>query len=456
MRILKGPADWPSVLLGRAGAYDPDAGLQDAERAGAWSAWKRAAPSLSPSAIIRIVSEAGLRGRGGAGYPTGDKWRTCAAQESSRRYVVANGYEADPGAQLDRTLMELDPHAVVEGLAFAAFAVGATEAYLAVKSGYATAVRRLLSAIRTAEEAGYLGQDALGAGFDLHIHLREVQGAFVLGEETALLRALEGRRAQPDQRPPYPAVTGLWGKPTVVNNVETLAAVPWIVANQAKAYAAIGTPADAGTTLVQLGGALANSGIVEVPLGTTLRQVIDAVGGGTWGTLKAVFVGGPSGGFLPPSALRTPLTADGLGAAGAIMGSGSILVVDQGTCLVDLAALMTRFMSDEACGKTIPCRIGTRRLYEIGERYISGRGRPSDPELMQDLCSDIRDGALCGHEISATNPLLTGMRYFTDEFEAHIVRGVCPAGTCRPLPPVTAVSTQATPPATRSTPVSHA
>lgn len=443
MRILKGPADWPSVLLARAGTYDPDAGIADAERAGAWTAWKKAAPSLSRAAVIRLVSEAGLRGRGGAGYPTAEKWRTCAAQESDRRYAVGNGYEADPGAQLDRTLMEQDPHAVVEGLAFAAFAVGASEAFLAVKAGYATAVRRLRAAIRQAEEAGYLGQDALGAGFDLHIHLREIQGAFVLGEETALLRALENKRAQPDQRPPYPAIKGLWDKPTVVNNVETLAAVPWIVANGAKAFAAIGAEGNAGTTLVQLGGALGEAGVAEVPLGTSLKQIIDTVGGSATGKLKAVFVGGPSGGFLPPSALEsTVLTPGSLGAAGAIMGSGSILAVDEGTCLVDLAALMTRFMSDEACGKTIPCRIGTRRLYEIGERYTSGRARPADPTLMQDLCSDIRDGALCGHEITATNPLLTGMRYFSDEFEAHIVRGECPAGTCRPLPPVSRRSTQ--------------
>lgn len=453
MRILKGSAEWPSVLLARAGAYDPDGGLPDAERAGAWSAWRRIAPSLSPSAVIRIVTESGLRGRGGAGYPTGDKWRACAAQAADRRYVVANGYEADPGAQLDRTLMEIDPHGIVEGLAFAAFAVGATEAHLAVKAGYTTAVHRLRAAIRTAEEAGYLGQDALGAGFDIHIHLREVQGAFVLGEETALLRALEDRRAQPDQRPPYPAVRGLWGKPTVVNNVETLAAVPWILANGARAYAALGSTTDAGTTLVQLGGAVRHPGIAEVPLGTTLGEILGGIGGGPASPVKAVFVGGPSGGFLPPEAADTPFTPQGLGSVGAIMGSGSILAVDQGTCLVDLAALMTRFMSDEACGKTIPCRIGTHRLYEIGERFISGRARPTDPQLMQDLAADIRDGALCGHEITATNPLLTGMRYFAQEFEDHFLRGMCAAGTCRPLPPVTPKRVQSSPSATPSSPV---
>jgi NADH:ubiquinone oxidoreductase subunit F (NADH-binding) len=440
MRILKGLDGWPSVLLARAGTYDPDAGLAEAERAGAWSTWKRMAPAVGPATIVRMISESGLRGRGGAGFPTGDKWRICASTEADRRYAVANGYEADPGAQLDRTLMEADPHAIVEGLAFAAFAVGAQHAYIAVKASYTTAVRRLRAAIRLAEEAGYIGSDALGAGFDLHIELTELQGAFVLGEETALLHAIANKRAMPEQRPPYPATRGLFDRPTVVNNVETLAAVPWILTNGSRAYAAIGIEGDRGTTLVQLGGAVRKPGVVEVPLGTKLRQVIRGVGGSvpTGATLKAVFVGGPSGGFLPPDALDTPITTAALGAAGAIMGSGSILAVDDTSCLVDLATLMTRFMSDEACGKTIPCRIGVRRLYEIGERYTTGRTRPTDPQLTSDLCSDIRDGALCGHEMTATNPLLSVMRYFPDEFEDHVVRGICPAGVCRLLPPVTA------------------
>jgi NADH:ubiquinone oxidoreductase subunit F (NADH-binding) len=440
MAIVKGTTGWPSVLLARAGAYDPAQGLAAAEQAGAWDAWKRHAPSISPATLIRQVSESGLRGRGGAGYPTGDKWRACAAREADRRYVVANGYEADPGAQVDRTLMETDPHAVVEGLAFAAFAVGAKQAYLAVKASYTNAIRLLRAAIREAEEAGFIGTDALGAGFDIHIELTEIQGAFVLGEETALLLAIQDKRAMPEQRPPYPSTRGLWDRPTVVNNVETLAAVPWIVANGAEAYAKLGVDSDRGTTLVQLGGAVRRPGVLEVPFGTTLREILSGPGGGVpvGGHLQAVFVGGPSGGFLPLDALDTPLTNKALTAAGAIMGSGSILAVDQAACLVDLATLMTRFMSDEACGKTIPCRIGTRRLYEIGERAITGRARPADPQLMKDLCSDIRDGALCGHEITATNPLLTVMRYFPDEFEDHVVRGICRAGVCRMLPPVTA------------------
>ena len=325
MAILKGPEGWPSVLLARAGTYDPDGGLADAERAGAWSTWKKLAPSTSPASIIRTIGESDLRGRGGAGYPTAEKWRKVAAAEADRRYVVANGYEADPGALLDRTLMETDPHAVVEGLAFAAFAVGATEAFLAVKAGYTVAVRRLRAAIRSAEEAGYIGQDALGAGFDLHLELREIQGAFVLGEETALLRAIENKRAQPDQRPPYPTERGLQGRPTVVNNVETLAAVPWIVANGGAAYQKLGMNGQAGTTLVQLGGALNRTGVAEVPMGVTLKEVLRGVGGGVpRGKLKALFVGGPSGGFLPPESLDTQLTPGSLAEMGAIMGSGSI------------------------------------------------------------------------------------------------------------------------------------
>jgi len=446
MAIIKGPAEWRSVLLARAGAYDPDGSLAEAERAGAWVTWRKTAPTQSPASIIRSVSTADLRGRGGAGYPTGRKWQTVAAQGSDRRYVVANGYEADPGAQLDRTLMETDPHLVLEGLALAAFAVGARESFIAVKATYTTAVRRLRAAIRSAEEAGYIGQDALGAGFDLHIELRELQGAFVLGEETALLRSIEGKRPQPDQRPPYPAERGLWDKPTVVNNVETLAAVPWIVANGGEAYAKLGMNGQAGTTLVQLGGTVNRAGVAEVPMGIPLRDLLRGVAGGEpRGRLKALFIGGPSGGFLPPEALDTQLTPGSLSEMGAIMGSGSILALDGTTCLVDLATLMTRFMGDEACGKTIPCRIGTRRLYEIGERYITGRTRPTDQQLMADLCSDIRDGALCGHEISATNPLLSGMRYFRDEFDAHILRGECPAGVCRPLPPVAAQTPAAAP-----------
>jgi NADP-reducing hydrogenase subunit HndC len=433
MRILESPRGWPRVMLARAERSGAD-GMEGAEKAGAWRAWRQAVAQMDPEAVVAAVTTSGLRGRGGAGYPTGAKWRTCRDQDAPRRHVVANGYEADPGAQLDRTLMETDPHGVVEGTALAAFAVGADDAIIAVKAGYGRAIERLTAAVRAAEERGYIGANALGAGFDLHISVRQVQGAFVLGEETVLLRQLEGKRAQPDQRPPYPAVRGLWAEPTVVNNVETLAAVPWIVANGGEAYAKIGARGSPGTTLVQVGGAVGEAGIAEVPMGTRLGDILQrAAKTDATDSVKAVFVGGPSGGFLPPDALDTRLGFDSLEEAGAIMGSGQLLVLDQGACLVELATLMARFLNDEACGKTIPCRIGTKRLAEIGDRFVGGRPMPDDVERLQELASDVRDGALCQLEYTAPNPLLSGMRYFAQEFEDHIVRSTCPAGVCRPL-----------------------
>ena len=428
MDILKGPRGMPRILLARAGKYEPEGPLAAAHKAGAWSAWKKTVGSMDPHAVIRVVAESGLRGRGGAGYPTGDKWRAAAAEEADQRYVVANGFEADPGAQLDRTLMESDPHAILEGLAFAAYAVGATRAYVAVRAALATSTRRLQSALRMAEEAGYLGSDVLGTGYNLHVEVVALPGGMVVGEETTLMRAIENKRAQPDQRPPYPTRRGLWGRPTVVNNVETLAHVPWIVANGAADFARIGDDAYPGTTLLQLGGAVGTPGIVEVPLGMSLRRLLEL--GAAASDAKAVLVGGPAGGLLPPSELDTLYTPADLAAKGAIMGSGTIVVAGAGTCVVDMATTLERYLADESCGKTIPCRIGLRRLYEIGRRATEGLSRPSDPQVLMDLAADVRDGALCGLEYCAPNPFLTGMRYFADEFEDHFVRGRCPAGTC--------------------------
>lgn len=447
MELLKGRRGWPSILLARAGAYDPageGAGMAAAESAGAWGAWRRAVSTMTPEAVIRVVAEAGLRGRGGGAFPTGEKWRATRAADSRSRQVVANGFEADPGAQVDRMLMEQDPHLVVEGTALAAYAVGATEATIVVGAGGATAAARLRGAIAAAEVAGYLGENVLATGQSLWIDVRELTGSFVVGEETVLLRALEEKRAQPDQRPPFPSEKGLRGRPTAVNNVETLAAVPWIVTNGPSAYAAIGDPAEPGTTLVQLTGAVVRSGILEVPTGTPLQTILDAASGSAPVTnapaLKALFVGGPAGGFLPPSALQTPLTQAALVAAGALTGSGSIVGVDASSCIVELATLMTRFLSDEACGKTIPCRIGTRRLAELGQGFCTGHCRPSDQDLLRSLAADVRDAALCGLEANAANPLLSGMRYFATEFEDHIVRGSCPAGVCHPVRAVAAVA----------------
>jgi NADH:ubiquinone oxidoreductase subunit F (NADH-binding) len=428
--VVSGAKGWPQVLLARAADGEvPD--IEAAEAKGAWEAFRKATGELTPEVVLHTISESGLRGRGGAGYPTGAKWRDCVRQPDPVHYVVANGFEADPGAQVDRTLMELDPHAVVEGTAIAAWVVGAEQAIIAVSSSAPVAAERLRGAIEEAEARGYVG----GAvdGRSLVIEVREVTGSFVVGEETVLLRALEGQRAQPDQRPPHPSRSGLWGKPTVVNNVKTLAAVPWIVAHGAGAYNSLGASETPGTTLVQLGGVVRKPGIVEVPLGTTVREIIDGPGGFVHGSLKAVLVGGPTGGFLPPDGLDTPLTYADLGAAGAVAGSGTLLALDESACLVDVAALMTRYLNDNACGKTIPCRIGTRRLSELGAGFCSGHVRPRDAELLTELAADVHDAALCGLEKDAANPLLSVMRYFAPEFEAHSVRGECPAGVCQPI-----------------------
>ena len=440
MDLLKGRRGWPSLLLARAGTYDPSgegAGIAFAESGGAWVAWRRAVTTMTPEAVIRVVADSGLRGRGGGAYPTGEKWRECRAAEGSTRHVVANGFEADPGAQVDRTLMETDPHLVVEGTALAALAVGATEATIVVGAAASIAAARLRATIAAAELAGYLGENVLGTGRPLWIDVRQLTGSFVVGEETVLLRALEEKRAQPDQRPPFPSEKGWHGRPTVVNNVETLAAVPWIVTNGPSAFATIGDPQEPGTTLVQVSGAVAHPGILEVPTGTAIKTILDAASGSAPVTnppaLKAVLVGGPSGGFLPVTALDTPFTQAALTAAGALEGSGSIVGVDGSSCIVELATLMTRFLNDEACGKTIPCRIGTRRLAELGEGFCTGTCRPGDPDLIRTLAGDVRDAALCGLEANAGNPLLSGMRYFAKEFEDHIVRGTCPAGVCRPV-----------------------
>ncbi|MFN8619673.1 MAG: NADH-ubiquinone oxidoreductase-F iron-sulfur binding region domain-containing protein [Chloroflexota bacterium] len=422
MDILTGRPGWPSVLLARSASVAGDAGIDAAEAAGAWAAWKKTVAGTAPEALVGLIEKSGLRGRGGAGFPTGRKWRVAASQPAGQRWVVANGFEADPGAQTDRLLMERDPHAVVEGVALAAYAVGATQAIIVVNGSYGTAAARLQAAVDAAEAKGYLGDGLLGTSVRLSITVRALSGSLVTGEETVLLRALEDRRAQPDQKPPYPAVKGLWGQPTVVNNVQTLAAVPWIVTNGADAYAAIGAADAPGTMLVQLTGAVAKPGVVEVPLGTSLRDLLDLAGGAA-GTLKALLVGGPTGGFLPADQLDLPLTFGALGEAGALVGSGTILAVGAQTSIVELATLLTRYLSDESCGKTIPCRIGMRRMAELGDGLCSGLCRPSDTKLLKDLAADIRDGGLCGLETGGVNPLLSGMRYFGSEFDAAVAPG---------------------------------
>jgi NADH:ubiquinone oxidoreductase subunit F (NADH-binding) len=451
--ILRTPKGWPSILLARAGAKDPT-DLDAAVKAGAFDGLRKAVHDLGPTGVIATLAASGLRGRGGAGFPTADKWRAAATTDAPRRYVVANGYGADPAVLTDRTLLETDPYAVIEGLTIAALAIGANEAIIAVRTEAGVAIRRLEAAIGAAEEAGFIGPDILGSGLSVTVTVRPVQGAYMLGEETVLLKALEGKRGQPEQRPPYPAERGLFDMPTVVQNVQTLAAVPWILVNGAEAFAAIGSKASPGTILVAVRGA-GGAGIAEVPLGTALREVVALAGGpkpaagaaksvagaksgrgrdgASAGALKAVLVGGPSGGLLPPDLLDTPYEFNALREVGAHIGSGSVIAADERACIVDLARLLTRFCADEACGKTIPCRIGTRRISEIGDRIAVGVPRPTDLQLLTDLSADVVASALCDHERLATLPYASGMRYFRSELDDHILRSSCPAGVCRPI-----------------------
>jgi NADH:ubiquinone oxidoreductase subunit F (NADH-binding) len=435
--VLRTPAEWPAVLLARSkagtrSAADPT-DLDVAVRRGAFDGLRRAVDELGAAGTIAAIAAARLRGRGGAGFPAADKWRLAATTAAPRRFVVANGYGADPASFTDSLLLETDPYAVIEGLAIAAYAIGAGEAVIAVRGDDPAAAARLESAVASAEEAGFVGPDMLGSGHDLTMTVRPVQGAYMLGEETVLLKALEGRRGQPEQRPPHPAERGLFGMPTVVQNVQTLAAVPWIIVNGARAFAAIGSPSAPGTILVQVRGA-DRGGVAEVPIGTPLRDIV-ALGGTNAKArgVKAILVGGPSGGILPAELLDTPYEFDALRAVGAHIGSGSVVVADERACVVDLGRLLTAFCATEACGKTIPCRIGTKRLVEIAERITTGRPRPTDPQLLTDLSQDIVDSGLCDHERLATLPLASGMRYFRPELDAHILNSSCPAGVCRPI-----------------------
>ena len=429
---LKTPKGWPTILLERAGAADPT-DLDAAVRAGAFDGLRRVVRNYGATATIATIASSGLRGRGGAGFPAAAKWRLAAGTEAPRRYVVVNGYGADPATRTDEYLLENDPFAVIEGAAIAAFAIGAGEVIIAVRSDATTAIARLGSAIGSATEAGFIGFDILGSAMDITVTVRPVQGAYMLGEETVLLKALAGKRGQPEQRPPHPAESGLDGMPTLVHNVQTLAAIPWIIRNGAAAFAQIGSPDSPGTILVQL-RTPSGDGIAEVPLGTPLREVI-GLGGRLPASrsIKAVLVGGPSGGMLPPEMLDTPYAFDTLRAAGAHIGSGSVVVADDRACVVDLARLLTRFCAGEACGKTIPCRIGTRRLVEIADRVVEGRPRPTDTTLLEDLSADIVASALCDHERLTTLPLSSGMRYFRSELDEHILHSACPAGVCHPI-----------------------
>ena len=390
--------------------------------------------SMEPEEVRKEVQASGLRGRGGAGFPTGRKWEFAAAVPSDKRFIICNADEGDPGAFMDRSVLEGDPHSVIEGMLIAGYAVGASEGVIYVRAEYPLAIKRLKIALKQAREKGFLGQNILGKSFDFEIFIMEGAGAFVCGEETALIASIEGKRGMPRPRPPYPAISGLFGKPTVINNVETLSNIPWILVNGAESFSSLGTEKSKGTKVFALAGKILRTGLVEVPMGTTLREVIFRIGGGlpSKRRYKAVQIGGPSGGCLPAELLDTPVDYESLTKSGAIVGSGGMIVLDDRTCMVDVARYFLNFTRHESCGKCVSCRVGLNEMYKILERISQGEGREEDLDTLAHLGKWIKDTALCALGGTAPNPVLTTLRYFRHEYEEHL-EGVCSAGVCRSL-----------------------
>ena len=390
---------------------------------------------MTPPQVIDTVLASGIRGRGGAGFPTGRKWSFAAGVESDVKYVCCNADEGDPGAFMDRSVLEGDPHAVLEAMAIAGYAIGSNQGYIYVRAEYPIAVKRLNIAIEQAKAYGVLGDNIFGSDFSFNIELRLGAGAFVCGEETALMTSIEGKRGEPRTRPPFPAVKGLFGKPTILNNVETLANIPQIILNGPEWFTSMGTEKSAGTKVFAVGGKIVNTGLVEVPMGVTLREIVYDIGGGIpdGKKFKAAQTGGPSGGCIPESHLDTPIDYDSLMAIGSMMGSGGLIVMDEDNCMVDIAKFFLEFTQDESCGKCPPCRIGTKRMYEILDRITKGQGQEGDIEKLEELAKNIQKSALCGLGQTAPNPVLSTIKYFRDEYEAHIKEKRCPAGACKDL-----------------------
>ena len=422
------------VALRNCGVINPES-IDEYIAMDGYAALGKALTQMTPDEVIQVVKDSGLRGRGGGGFPTGLKWSFTAKNQADQKYVVCNADEGDPGAFMDRSVLEGDPHAIIEAMAICGYATGASEGYVYVRAEYPIAVDRLNKAIEDARAYGLLGKDIFGSGFDFDLFIRLGAGAFVCGEETALMTSIEGNRGEPRPRPPYPAVKGLFGKPTTENNVETFANIPQIVLHGAEFFNSMGTEKSRGTKVFALGGNIHNTGLVEIPMGTTLREVIEDIGGGIPGgkKFKAAQTGGPSGGCLPASMLDIEIDYDNLVAQGAMMGSGGLIVMDDSNCMVDIAKFFLEFTVDESCGKCTPCRIGTKRLYEILEKITNGQGTLEDLDEMEALCNYIKENSLCGLGQTAPNPVLSTYARFKDEYVAHVVDKKCPAGVCKKL-----------------------
>jgi len=422
------------LALRNCGRIDPE-NIDEYLAFDGYKALQKALTEMKPEEVIDTVLKSGIRGRGGAGFPTGRKWSFAAAQPEGQKYVCCNADEGDPGAFMDRSVLEGDPHSVLEAMAIAGYAIGSNQGYIYVRAEYPIAVNRLRIAIEQAKEYGVLGNNIFGTDFSFDIGLRLGAGAFVCGEETALMTSIEGKRGEPRTRPPFPAVKGLFGRPTILNNVETLANIPEIILKGADWFTSIGTEKSTGTKVFAVGGKINNTGLVEVPMGITLREIIYDIGGGipNGKKFKAAQTGGPSGGCIPASHLDTPIDYDSLMSIGSMMGSGGLIVMDEDNCMVDIAKFFLEFTISESCGKCPPCRIGTRRMYEILDRITKGQGQEGDIEKLEELANNIKRSALCGLGQTAPNPVLSTLKYFREEYEAHIKEKRCPAGACKSL-----------------------